>query len=167
MKIALIVILISLFSGPAHAQKVSIERDFERERRTLSLVRFAIGEDATSGFDYLVYKRRAQVKKIRAVWNGGCCNDPTVEDFYFKDGSPVLYIKLSAQKAQLGKIIRGSNIALKAGEKLYLSESKLTMWIENGKTIPPSDSRWKDKEKSLLEEFKGQLENYRTYQEER
>jgi hypothetical protein len=167
MKIALIVILMALSSSPAHAQKVSIERDFERERRSLSLVRFAVGEDASSGHDYLVYKRRSQIKKIRSVWNGGCCNDPTVEDFYFKDGSPVLYVKLSLPKAQLRRIVRGSNIPLKAVEKLYLRESRLTMWIENGKTIPPSDPRWNDREKSLLEDFKGQLENYQSYQEER
>lgn len=166
MKTALVVVLIALVSSPAHAQG-SIEQDFERERRSLSLVRYAEGEDATSGWDYLVYKRKSQVRKIRSVYNGGCCSAPEIEDFYFKDGSPVLYVKLSARKAQLGQIIRGSSIHLKVGEKLYLTESKLTMWIENEKTIPPSDPRWKDREKSLLEAFKDQLENYRANKEER
>jgi len=167
MKITLMVILIALLSSQTHAQNVSIERDFERERRSLSLVHFAIGEDATSGFDYLVYKRRSQVRKIRAVWNGGCCQSPTVEDFYFKNGSPVLYAKLSATKGQLRRIARGINLPLRAEEKLYLTDSRLTQWIENGRTIPSSDPRWNDKEKGVLEEFKAQLENYQSYREER
>jgi hypothetical protein len=167
MKLALLLILFALLPSSTRTQDVSIERAFERERRSLSLVRFAVGEDASSGYDYLVYRRRAQVRKIRSVWNGGCCNDPTVEDFYYKDGNPALYVKFSAKKAQWRRLARGVNLPLRAEEKLYLKDSKLTTWIENGKTVSPSDPRWKDKEKSLLEEFKGQLDNYKFYQDER
>jgi hypothetical protein len=163
MKIASALILIALFCNLNPAQQGAVEREFERERRTLYVDRFAIGEDATSGFYYLVYKRRAQVRKIRSIWNGGCCNDPYAEDFYFKDGHPALYVKLSLSKRQLSAAVKGRRISLSMEERLYLKESKLNIWIENGETIPPSDPRWQEKEKNVLEEFKGQLENYQWY----
>jgi hypothetical protein len=165
MKIALVVILIALSSSLSHAQKVSIEKGFERDRRSLSLVRFTIGEDATSGFYYLVYKNKSNIRKIRAIWNGGCCNAPRVEDFYFKDGTPILYVKLSVKKERLDAVIKGSNTPLRPEEKLYLRESRLVMWIENGKTIPSSDPGWKEKEKFVLEQVKDMLETYRMYKE--
>jgi hypothetical protein len=165
MKIAPAVILIVLLSSLSHAQEASIEKDFERARRNLSVARFSVGEDASSGFHYLVYKSRSQVKKIRAIWNGGCCDAPSVEDFYFKDGSPVLYVKLSVGKKRLDGVIRGSGAPLRPNEKLYLKNSRLTTWIENGRRIPSSDPRWKDKEKLVLEQIKEQLETYRLYRE--
>jgi hypothetical protein len=163
MKSVTALILIALLLNLSHARQGSVERDFERERRTLSVDRFAIGEDATSGFYYLVYKRRSEIRKIRSIWNGGCCNAPYAEDFYFKDGQPILYVKLSLLKRQLRDAVRGRRIPLGVEEKLYLKDSKLMTWIDNGKTIPPSDPKWKEKERTVLEEFKGQLENYRWY----
>ena len=72
MRIAKLIILIALLSTLSHAQDLSIEKDFERERARLSVVRYSMGEDATSGFDYFVYKSRSRgVRKIRMVWNGG------------------------------------------------------------------------------------------------
>jgi hypothetical protein len=167
MKTAVAAILIALSASLVSAQGISAEQDFQKERRSLSLVRFSVGEDASSGFYYLVYKKGAQIKKIRSVWDGGCCNAPTVEDFYFKNGSPVLYVKLAATRRQLNRIVRGSTLPLSAEEKLQFRDSGLTMWIEKGKAVSSSDPRWKDREKSLLEEFQGQLDNYKSYQEER
>jgi hypothetical protein len=165
MRIATVVILIALLSTLSHAQGVSIEKDFEREKGRLSVVRYVIGEDASSGFYYFVYKSRSRIKKIRMVWNGGATNDPDAQDFYFKDGSPVLYVELSGKRERVAAIIRGRNTSLQPVEKLYLKNSKLMMWIENGKTIPSSDPRWNDKEKRVLEQFKEQLETYREYKE--
>ena len=165
MRIATVVILIALLSTLSHAQDLSIEKDFERERARLSVVRYSMGEDATSGFDYFVYKSRSRVKKIRMVWNGGAGNDPSAQDFYFKDGSPVLYVELSGKRKQLAAVIRGGNTSLREVEKLYLKDSKITMWVENGKMIPSSDPRWTEKERRVLEQFKEQLETYREYRE--
>ncbi|MGZ5437234.1 MAG: hypothetical protein ACXWIF_14425 [Pyrinomonadaceae bacterium] len=165
MRIAKVLILIALLSTLSHAQDLSIEKDFEREKGRLSVVRYVLGEDATSGFYYFVYKSRSRVKKIRMVWNGGATNDPYAQDFYFKDGSPVLYVELSGERKRLAAVIRGRNTSLRQVEKLYLKDSKVTMWVENGKMIPSSDARWKEKEGRVLEQFKEQLETYREYRE--
>lgn len=165
MRIAKVLILIALLSTLSHAQDLSIEKDFERERARLSVVRYSMGEDATSGFDYFVYKSRSQVKKIRMVWNGGATDDPSAQDFYFKDGSPVLYVELLGNRKQLAAITRGRNTSLREVEKLHLKDSKLTMWVEKGEMIPSSDPRWKERETRVLEQFKEQLETYREYQE--
>jgi hypothetical protein len=161
MRIAKVLILIALLSTLSHAQDLSIEKDFERERARLSVVRYSMGEDATSGFYYFVYKSRSHVKKIRMVWNGGASDDPNAQDFYFKDGSPVLYVELSGKRNRLAAVIKGRDTSLRQVEKLYLKDSKVTMWIENGKMIPSSDPRWKEKETRVLEQFKEQLETYR------
>jgi hypothetical protein len=148
-----------------HAQDVSIEKDFEREKARLSLVRYDIGEDASSGFNYFVYKSRSRVKKIRMIWNGGASSDPSVQDFYFKDGSPVLYVELLGNRKRVAAITRGRNTSLQPVEKVYLKDSKIILWIENGKNIPSSDPRWNEREKQVLEQFKWQLETYQEYRE--
>jgi hypothetical protein len=167
MKIALIVIFIALFFSPTLAQQVSIEEEFERERRSLALDRYTMGEDASSGFYYLIYKSSSHVRKIRAIWNGGCCQAPEVVDYYFKDGSPVLYVKLASKRGQLKALIRGGKPLLKPVEKIHMKDSKITTWIENGKTIPSSDPRWKEQEVYVLKQFRDELEGYQQYQEGR
>jgi hypothetical protein len=165
MRIATVVISIALLSTLNHAQDVSIEKDFEREKGRLSVVRYVMGEDASSGFYYFVYKSRSRVRKIRMVWNGGATNDPYAQDFYFKDGNPVLLVELLGNRKRVAAITRGRNTSLRQVEKLYLKDSKVTMWVENEKMIPSSDPRWTEKEKRVLEQFQEQLETYREYQE--
>ncbi len=165
MKITLAVILIALLSCANQGQTVSVERDFERERPRLSLDRFSIGEDATSGFYYFVFRRRSRIRKIRSIWNGGCCQPPRIEDYYFKDGKPVLYVKLSVEKERLDALLKGRNVRLHQDEKLYLRNRRLAMWIENGKTVSSSNPGWNDKESYVLEQVKDLLETYRSYRE--
>jgi hypothetical protein len=166
MRIARVLILIALLSTLSHAQDLSIEKAFERERARLSVVRYSMGEDATSGSYYFVYRSRSRgVRKIRMVWNGGATNDPSAQDFYFKDGIPVLYVELLGNRKRVAAITRGRNTSLRQVEKLYLKDSKVTMWVEKGKVIPSSDPRWKEKETRVLEQFKEQLETYREYRE--
>ena len=167
MRTATVVVLIALLSIHSQAQSVSIEKDFEREKGRLSVVRYVTGEDASSGFYYFVYKSGSRVRKIRMVWNGGATDDPSAQDFYFKDGSPVLYVELSGKRGQLAAVIRGRNTSLREVEKLYLKDSKVTMWVENGKVIPSSDPRWTEKQSGVLEQFKEMLESYREYQQDK
>jgi hypothetical protein len=42
----------------------------------------------------------------------------------------------------------------------------MTGWIENGKTIPNTDKRWNETEKSVLESAKYKLEGYQRFKEE-
>lgn len=125
-----------------------------------------MGEDATSGFDYLIYTDNSKVVKIRSIWTSSAGPAPRIDDYYFRDGALILYVKMPARKSQSKALIRGSNLPLVAEEKLYLKDSKLTMWIEKGKTIPNTDARWSDKEKEVLEMAKGELENYQAMKEE-
>ena len=166
MKLALALIIIALLPGLIHAQGSSVERAFERDRKRLSVERFSVGEDATSGFYYLVYKSRREIRKIRSVWNGGCCARPQVRDLYFKDGSPVLYVTMNIEREQFAVAVKG-RAAFAPYEKLYLKNSKLTAWIEKGIWIHPSEPRWKYQEELLLDDIKDQLENYRLNRKER
>ena len=166
MKIALAVALIVLVSGLSFAQDLSIEKDFEKNRAKLKLEKFSMGEDATSGYDYLIYTDKSKIVKIRSIWTSSAGPAPRVDDYYFRDGNLILYVKMPARKSQSKALIKGSNLPLVAEEKLYLKDSKLTTWIEKGKTIPNTDARWQNKEKEVLEMAKAELDNYQFLKEE-
>ena len=165
MKSVFALFVIALFLIPTLAQEKSVERDFTRGVKKLTRERYSMGEDATSGYDYLIYKTKTEIKKIRIIWNGGASSQPTVEDIYYEAGVPVLYAKLALTKKQFKSVVRGSDIALTAIEKFYLKDSKLIAWIENGKTVSTTDSRWQEKEKFVLEQAKETLDFYPTLKE--
>lgn len=161
MKIIVCLFFISVLAISAVAQDSSIEKNFEKNKRTLSVKRFAIGEDASSGSDYLVYRQKTSTKKIRVIWSN--YERAEVEDFYYEAGKPLLMVKYAAKKNQVKSLAKGTNLALKAVEKFYFTHSKLVTWIENGKKVPTTDSRWAEKEKDVLESFASQLETFRSY----
>ena len=160
MKFLLALILLTLFSGFNFAQKNSIETDFEKNKIKFKLEKYSQGEDASSGYDYLVYKNKLQIIKIREIWSSSANPVFRIEDFFFKNGKLVALARYTFAKKYYKTAVRGANIPLKQVEKMYLSDSKLTMWIENGKTIPNSDTRRQEKEREVLEAAKNQLENY-------
>lgn len=170
MRIALTLILSFVFAGLVCAQGVSsqVEANFDRNIRKYKHRRFDMGEDATSGFTYHVYTEKSRVVKIRAIWNGGAQNVPTVDDFYFegKQSTPVLYVKRSINRRGVNSVIDGSNRSLAALEKLYFKDWKLIKWLEKGKVVPKGDARWTNRESDILEDAKSQLRNYVEMKEE-
>lgn len=166
MKLGLSLFLITLSVVFTCAQDVSVEKDFEKNKVKFKLEKYSEGEDASSGFDYLVYKDKSQVVKIRQIWSSSANPVYRIEDYFFKDGKLIALAKYTFAKKYYKTATRGANVPLKQVEKLYLTDSKLTMWIENGKTIPNSDARWQEKEREVLEASKNQLENYEFLKEE-
>ncbi len=55
-------VLFALLSSSNYAQDKSIEKNFGKTKQSLSVVRFAVGEDASSGFDYVVYRKKKMMK---------------------------------------------------------------------------------------------------------
>jgi hypothetical protein len=166
MKIALAVILIAMFSCLNFAQDVSVEKDFEKNRPKLKLEKLSMGEDATSGYDYLVYTDKSNVVKIRSIWSSSTGIQSRVEDYYFQDGTLILYVRMLAENRNLKQLVKGGNVPLVNEEKLYLKDSKLTAWIEKRKIIPAADARWNNKEKEILEMAKAELDNYQSLKQE-
>ena len=161
MKIKLFFILISLFTFSIFAQDSTIEKNFEKNKRSYFLTKFSIGEDASSGWDYLVYRQKTSTKKIRVIWSNYA--EATVDDYFYEAGKPVLLVKYSAKKSQYKSLAKGTSLPLKAEEKFYFNNGKLAFWIEKGKTIQSTDSRWIDKEKEVLASFDEQLETFRSH----
>lgn len=162
MKIILTIILSSLFVISTFAQDNAVEVSFEKNKRNLSVTKFSFGEDASSGWDYLVYKSKSNIRKIRVIWSSSS-QSPRVEDYYFENGKPVLYVKFAATKKQYKALTKGTNLPLKLEEKLYFINAKLSNWNEKGKTVVSTDSRWNEKEKDVLEAFKNEVETYQSY----
>ena len=160
MKIVWAMILLILFSGFCLAQNGSIEKDFEKNKIKFKLEKYSEGEDASSGFDYLVYKDKSKVVKIRQIWSSSANPVFRIEDYFFRDGKLAALASYTFAKRYYKTAVKGANIPVKEVEKIYLTGSKLAVWIENGKTIPNSDKRWREKEREVLEAAKGQLENY-------
>jgi len=160
MKTIFCLLLITFFSVSAAAQKTLVETNFEKSKPTLSLFHYAEGEDASSGFDYLVYRKKSEVIKIRVIWSSST-NLPEVEDFYYDREKPVLWVKFSAKKNQYKTLVRGKNVQLKLMEKIFFTDAKLKTWIENGKSIDSTDTRWNETESRVLDSFKYALDGFR------
>ena len=160
MKFVLMCIMVAILSGLSFAQDNSIEKEFLQNKAKLKLERYSIGEDASSGSDYLVYKDKTGIVKIRDIWSSTANDTPRVHDFYYRDGKLILFVAFSPDKKQVKNLIKGKDLTLNTVEKLSLTDSKLTDWIENGKAVSNDDARWHEKEKEVLEAAKYQLENY-------
>lgn len=161
MKIKLFLIFIILFSVSTFAQDSAIEKNFEKNKKVYFLTKFSVGEDASSGTNYLVYRQKTSTKKIRAIWSNYERVD--VDDYFYEAGKPVLRITYDAKLNQVKSLAKGTNLPLKVKEKLYFKDGKLIIWIENGKTVAATDPRWVEKEKDVLESFETQLETFRSH----
>ena len=150
-----------VFAIPVLGQESTIEKVFEKNKRTFAVSKFGFGEDAHSGYDYLVYKKKLQVQKIRIVWYSS--QALRVTDLYFENGKPVLFLELTARQNQYNALKKGLTVPLKVEEKLVFANSKLKTWSEKGQTIPATDSRWAEKEKEVLTRFNGELETYQAH----
>lgn len=166
MKFVFAVFLIAFSCLGNFAQANDAEKNFEQNKSRFKLEKFAEGEDASSGYDYLVYTNKAEIVKVREIWSSLSYAVYRVDDYYFKDGKLVALLKYSFPKKYYNAAKKGTNIPLTLTEKMYLNDSKLTTWIENGKTITNSDKRWNETEKAVLENATYKLENYRQFKEE-
>jgi len=165
MKVVFAVFLFAFCGITSFAQETSVERDFEKNKSRFKVEKLSEGEDATSGYDYLVYKDKAEIVKIREIWSSSAVSTYRAEDYFFKNGKLIALVKYTFGKPYYKTAIKGTNVPLKLVEKLYLTDSKLTSWIENGKAIPTTDKRWQEKETDTLESAKNQLEMYKLIKE--
>ncbi len=167
MRIVFGFILLAFCCVAGFAQVSSIEKDFEKNKAKFKLEKFAEGEDASSGYDYLYYTNKTAIVKVREIWSSSANPVYRVEDYFFKDGKIALLVKYTFTKKFYKTSLKGANIPLKLVEKLTFTDGKLTTWIENGKTIPTTDQRWNETEKNALESANYKLENYKDFKAER
>lgn len=159
MRIFTLSILLLIFSLTAAAQTSTIEANFNKNVKKYKLEKFAVGEDASSGTDYLIYKSGKNVVKMRLIYSN-CCDAPRVEDFYFEKGAPVLYVSAEISKRRYKSFAKGANLALTSAKKLFFKDSKLIKWTEKGKEIPPTNPKWSDEERETLDRAQSELTGY-------
>jgi hypothetical protein len=152
--------MIALLSGAALAQKTAADTNFAANIKKFKVEKYAMGEDASSGYDYLVYKRGAEIVKIRTIWSSSANKKWWAEDAYFESGAPVMLVKLALTKRQFNPVRRGSQIALPVNDKFYFKDAKLVKWIESGKIVATTDKRWAEVEKDAFASAKDALEFY-------
>lgn len=152
--------LFSLMAVVAGAQDVSADKSFAANIKKFKVEKYSVGEDASSGYDYLVYKQGTEIVKIRTIWSSNANPDWWAEDAYYEDGKPVMLVKQSLPKKQYKSVVRGSLIALPVTDKFYFKDAKLVKWIENGKTVPTTDTRCAEIEKEAFMSAKDALEFY-------
>ena len=161
MKLFMTVILFA-FGCVAHFAQ-DAEKIFETNKAKYKLEKYSVGEDATSGYDYLVYSDKNKIVKIREVWSSASYTTYRVEDYFFKDGKLAAVLKYTFPSKLYKSAKNGTNIPLRLLEKLYLTDSKMTRWIENGKEVPSTDARWAATEKDILENAGYKLESYQDF----
>ena len=103
---------------------------------------------------------------MRVVWSSLSYTIYRIEDYYFKDGKLVALLKYSFARKYYNSAKKGTKVPMKPTEKLYFSNSKLTIWTENGKTIVQTDARWAETEKQVIESAGYIIEGYKRYLEE-
>lgn len=165
MKIIFTMILVAFCAFAAFAQG-DIEKDFEKTKLKYKLEKFSEGEDATSGYDYFVYKDKGKIVKVRVIWSSSQATTYRAEDYYFQNSVLIAYIEYSFDKKYYKTAEKGKNIPLKMVERLIFTNGKLSGWTENGKPVPPTDKRWQEKESEAIESGKSQLENYKFMKED-
>lgn len=164
MKLVLILVLTAFGCVVNFAQ--DIEKDFEKNRLKYKLEKFSEGEDASSGFYYLYYRDKTEIVKMRMAWVSDGMKEHDTYDYYFKNGKLILMVRYPRSKAQFKAAPQGKALLFAPDEKYYFTDLKLTKWIEKGKTVSPDDTRWKAKEKEILDEAGERLEYYKTLKEE-
>ena len=160
MKLILAILVTGIFAFSAFAQSASIEKNFAANIKRYKVEKYSVGEDASSGYDYLVYKRGAQIVKIRTIWSSSANPEWWIEDAYYKVGQPVLMVELSVTKRQYRSVVKGSQIALKVKDRYEFKDSKLVKWTEKGKDVGTGDARWAEFERDIFTTAKNTLEFY-------
>ena len=161
MKIFFLASLVLLAGLAASGQPSQTEKDFEIRRSKYTTERFAEGEDASSGFDYLFYKDGPQIVKIRSIWSASHSKELRVEDSYFDGGNQLLlFRKFTAPSRSLKSLKKGGAGSLISKEEFHFADGKLSRWVVAGKPKLPGDENWAKTEKEILEQAKSQREYY-------
>lgn len=162
--ISLLLVLLAL-SAIAVAQKSTAEVAFEKNKAKYTREHFEMGEDASSGYDYLFYKQGDKIVMIRSIGSASYKNEIRIDDLYF-DGGLTFMRRSTSTKRNLSALIRGRNVVLASKEEFHFANGKMIRWVENGKTIDTSDKRWAETEKSILDNATAEVENYKFLKEE-
>lgn len=163
MKLLFAIALVGFFSLITFGQNNSIASNFEKNKAKYKLEKFAEGEDASSGYDYLYYKNKDRIVKVRVIWSSSANPNYWIEDYYFDGGKLIAFIKYDLAKKNYKNARLGRTVALKEAETLFLTKEKLNSWDEKGKAVPKEDARWNEKEKSVLENAENHLEMYQDF----
>lgn len=145
-------LIIAVFSVAVSAQT---------DKRVFKVEKYAVGEDASSGMDYIIYKYKGRIARIREIWSSSANRNPTAEEFqYDAKGNTVAYYEFAIKYSQVNAVVRNSKYVLKATDVRILKDGKMVKWTENGKIISNSDPRWAEMESDALTRGKNMLEFY-------
>lgn len=161
MKILLTTLLLAVFSAVCFAQDASTETNFEKNKKKYKVAFATVGEDASSGFDYVVYKDGDKVVMLRSIWSSSAGPMPRVRDFYFENGKLVLFVASTFSKRSVKRAAKGGAVKLTIEEKLWFKDDKLIAWTEKGKTVEKTDARWKEMETDAVAWAKDELESFK------
>jgi hypothetical protein len=166
IKSVLTLVLMGFCALVVSAQNGLIAYQFEKNKAKYKLEKFAEGEDASSGYDYLVYSNKSGVIKIRLIWSSSARSNYWIEDYYFSGGKLNAFYKYDLAKKNYKNAKLGKKIPLKEAERLFLTDEKLTDWIEKNKAVSKTDGRWAEKEKEILQNANDILELYQGFKDE-
>lgn len=167
MKFILLLCVFAFGFTANFGQTSNIDAEFQKNKAKYKLDIFSEGEDASSGSDYLVYKKGSEIVKVREIWSSLSYTTYSIEDYYFKDGKIVAYAKYSFAKKYYNSAKKGTKVPMTLSETLFLTDSKLTAWAVNGKAVEKTDNRWTETETDINEKAKFILEAYQQYKAER
>ena len=159
-KTLLLFVVVFASSTIAFAQRNQTELNFQKNRTRFTQEHFSEGEDASSGFDYVYFRRGKNIVMIRSIWSATHTNELRIEDMYFDGATLAFFRRSTARKNSLAVLKTGRNTGLVAKEEMHFEKGKLTRWSENGKPVSTAAASWPEAEKSTLEQAKGWIDSY-------
>ena len=161
MRILLVLVaLILAASASTFAQRNLTEIDFERNRTRYTREHFSEGEDASSGFDYIYFRKDKAIVMIRSIWSATHTRELRIEDMYFRNDGLAVFRRATAQQKSMGVLKTGRNGGLTAQEEMHFENGKLVNWTQNGAPVRKVGTFWPDAEKSTLETAQQWVEYY-------
>ena len=146
-------------------QRTQVEADFEKNRARYKVESFSEGEDASSGYDYLFYKRGESIVKIRSIWSASHSKELRIEDMYFHGDDVLLVRKFTAASGLLNTLKKGRQAQMAPKEEFHFSSGKLSKWVQGNTSRLPADKEWPETEKAILEHARSQRDYYKWLKE--
>jgi len=154
------IFLVACLNAVILGQASPAEASFEANKSKYSRELYGVGEDASSGYDYVFYKNGPTIVKIRVIWSASYSKELRIDDYYFEGDGLLLARKFTAPKSRLNVLKKGRAAPLVSKESFHFENEKLSRWLVAGKMISPTDQGWQAKEKEILEQARSERESY-------
>lgn len=167
-KTTFLLIFIAAMIGTVYGQKDPMADQFEKSRRLFKSERFSEGEDASSGWNYILYTLKGKPAKIRETWTSSASREQETRDVYFHENGDVAIVVVYARsKREYSSAPKGGRMIAPPAEIVTFKEGRMIRWRDGKKTMADDDPAWSAKETETLETVRQLVETVEELRKEK